>query len=106
MFIKGQILLSSLMYLFPMVFKIILRRLFDTKSDANREWITIHNEELCSLYRSPSIASVIKSRRLSFASHNGTLGRPRRRWEDNIIMSLKEIGINTRNWIDSTQDRN
>ena len=33
------------------------------------------------------------------------LGRPRRRWEDNIIMDLKEIGINTRNWVDSAQDR-
>ena len=33
------------------------------------------------------------------------LGRPRRRWEDNIRMNLKEIGINTRNWVDSTQDR-
>ena len=28
-----------------------------------------------------------------------------RRWEDNIRMDLKEIGISTRNWIDSTQDR-
>ena len=25
------------------------------------------------------------------------LGRPRRRWEDNIRMDLEEIGINTRN---------
>ena len=33
------------------------------------------------------------------------LGRPRRRWEDNIRMNLKEIGINTRNWVDLTQDR-
>ena len=32
------------------------------------------------------------------------LGRPRRRWEDNIRMDLKEIGINTRNWFDSAQD--
>ena len=29
-----------------------------------------------------------------------TLGRPRRRWEDNIRMDIKEIGINTRNWVD------
>ena len=29
------------------------------------------------------------------------LGRPRRRWEDNIRMDLKEMGINTRNWVDS-----
>ena len=28
------------------------------------------------------------------------LGRPRRRWEDNIRMNIKEIGINTRNWVD------
>ena len=36
---------------------------------------------------------------------NRTLGRPRHRWEDNIKMYLKEIGINTRNWVDSPQDR-
>ena len=29
------------------------------------------------------------------------LGRPRRRWEDNIRMDLEEIGINAGNWIDS-----
>ena len=34
------------------------------------------------------------------------LGRPRRRWEDNIRMYLKEIAINTRNWVDSAQDWN
>ena len=33
------------------------------------------------------------------------LGRPRRRWEDNVRMNIKEIGINTRNLIDSAQDR-
>ena len=32
------------------------------------------------------------------------LGRPRRRWEDNIRMGLKEIGINAGNWVDSAQD--
>jgi hypothetical protein len=67
---------------------------------------------------------VIKSRRLRWASHvvrmeegssafkilKGTsagkkpLGRPKHRWEDNIKMYLKEIGINTRNWVDSAQD--
>ena len=34
------------------------------------------------------------------------LGRPRRRWEDNIRMDLEEIGINTGNWVDSAQYRN
>ena len=34
------------------------------------------------------------------------LQRPSRRWEDNIIMNLEEIGINAGNWVDSAQDRN
>ena len=34
-----------------------------------------------------------------------SLGRPRRRWEDNIRMGHKEIGINARNWVASAQDR-
>ena len=33
------------------------------------------------------------------------LGRPRRRWEDNIRMDLEVIGTNTRNWVGSAQDR-
>jgi hypothetical protein len=32
------------------------------------------------------------------------LGRSRSRWEDNIRVDLKEIGIHTRNWIDLAQD--
>ena len=34
-----------------------------------------------------------------------TSERLRRRWEDNITMDLKEIGVNTRNWVHSAQDR-
>ena len=33
------------------------------------------------------------------------LVRPRRRYEDNIRIYLKEIGMSTRNWVDATQDR-
>jgi hypothetical protein len=33
------------------------------------------------------------------------LGRSSHRWEDNIIMDLEEIGINTRNWITSAHRR-
>ena len=33
------------------------------------------------------------------------VGRPRGRCEDNVRANIKEIGINTRNWIDSTHDR-
>ena len=81
--------------------------------------------ELHSLYRSPNIVRVTKSRRLRWAGHvarmeeggsgfkmltatsagKRALGRPRHRWEDNIRMDLKEIGTNTRNWVDSAQDR-
>ena len=34
------------------------------------------------------------------------LGRPRRRWEDNIRIDIEEIGINAGNWVDSVEDRN
>ena len=34
------------------------------------------------------------------------LGRPGRRWEDNIRMDLEEIVFNAGNWVDSAQDRN
>ena len=33
------------------------------------------------------------------------LGRPRRRWQDNIRMDLEEVSINSGNWVDSAQDR-
>jgi hypothetical protein len=33
------------------------------------------------------------------------LGRPRRRWEDNIRIDLREIGWGGMNWIDLAQDR-
>ena len=41
-----------------------------------------------------------------YISGKRSLGRPRRRWEDNIRMDLVEIGINAGNWVDSAQDRN
>ena len=69
---------------------------------------------------------MIKSRRLRWAGHvarmeesrsalkiltgkptgKRPLGRPRRRWEDNIRMDLEEIGMDAGNWVDSAQDRN
>ena len=33
------------------------------------------------------------------------LGRPRRRWEDNIKMDLQEVGCGGKDWIDVAQDR-
>ena len=34
------------------------------------------------------------------------LGRPRRRWEDNIKMDLQEVGCGSMDWIDLAQDTN
>jgi hypothetical protein len=76
-------------------------------------------------YSSPNIVRVIKSRRMRWAGHvtrmgeerdvyriligraegKRPLGRPRRRWEDNIKMDLREIGIDGANWIRLAQDR-
>ena len=90
----------------------ILRRIFGPKRDENGQWRKLHNEELHSLYRSPNIVRVIKSRGSKWVGHvprlqegRSTLkiltgkptgktpwGRPRRRWEDNIRMDLEEIG--------------
>ena len=43
--------------------------MLESKKDANGEWRRLHNEELHSLYRSPNIVRVIKSRRLRWAGH-------------------------------------
>ena len=37
-------------------------------------------------------------------TEKGHLGRPRFRWEDNITVNLKQIGVNTGNWVVSAQD--
>ena len=45
----------------------ILRQIFGPKRDENGEWRRLHNEELHSLFRSPNIVRVIKSRKLIWA---------------------------------------
>jgi hypothetical protein len=91
----------------------VLRRIFGSERDeVTEEWRILHNEELNDLYSSPNIIRVFKSRRMRWAGHvarmgegkgayrilvgrpegRRPLGRPRRRWEDNIKMDLQEVG--------------
>jgi hypothetical protein len=39
------------------------------------------------------------------SDRNRPLGRPRRRWEDNINMDLQEVGCGVIDWIELAQDR-
>ena len=39
-------------------------------------------------------------------AENKPLKRPRRRWEGSIRIYFKEIGVNTRNWVDLAEIRN
>ena len=104
----------------------VFRRLFGTRRDeVTGEWRRLHNEELNDLYSSPNIVRVIKSRRMRWAGNvarmgeergvhrvlvgkpegKGPLGRPRRRWVDNIRMDLQEVGCGYMDWIWLAQDR-
>jgi hypothetical protein len=102
------------------------RRIIGPKRDeVTGGWRKLHNEELHGLYSSPSIIRVIKTRRMRWAGHvarmgevrgaynilvgrpegRRPLGRPRRRWENNIKMDLREIGFGDMDWIHWAQDR-
>jgi hypothetical protein len=103
----------------------VLRRIFGPKRDKVTEgWRKLHNEELHSLYSSPSIIRMIKSRRMIWAGHvarmekmnayrilvgksegKRPLGEPRHRWVDNVKMDPREIGLCGMDWIDLAQDR-
>ena len=104
----------------------VLRRIFGPRRDeVTEEWRRLHNEELNDLYSSPNIVRVIKSRRMRWAGHvarmgkergvyrvlvgkpegKRPLGRPRRRWVDNIRMDLQEVGCEYMDWIGLAQNR-
>jgi hypothetical protein len=104
----------------------VLRRIFGPKRDeVTGGWRKLHNEELLSLYSSPSIIRMIKSRRMRWAGlvarigekrnayrilvgkleGKRPLGRPKPRWVNNIKMDLREIGWGGMDCITLTQDR-
>jgi hypothetical protein len=91
----------------------VLRRIFGPKREEVRsEWRRIHNKELHALYSSADIIRMMKSRRVRWAGRVARMGqrsgayrslvgkpegrrpleRPRRRWEDNIKIDLREFG--------------
>ena len=103
----------------------MLRRVFRPKRDeVTGEWRKLHNKELRDLYSLRNIVRVIKSRRIRWAGHvarmgkgrcvhrvlvgkpdgKRPLGRPRRRWEDNIKMDLQEVGGGG-DWMELAQDK-
>ena len=104
----------------------VLRTVFGPKRDeVTGEWRKLHNEELSDLYSLLNIVRVGKSRRMRWAGHvtrmgegrgvhrvligkpegKRQLGRPRRRWEDNIKMNLQEVGGSCGDWMELAQDR-
>ena len=104
----------------------VLRRIFRPRRDeVTGEWRGLHNEGLNDLYSSPNIVRVIKSRRMRWVGHvarmgeergvyrvlvgkpegRRPLGRPRRRWADNIRTDLQEVGCVYMDWIGLAQDR-
>ena len=104
----------------------VLRRIFGSKRDGvTGERRKLHNVELNDLYSSPNIVRMIKSRRMRWAGHvacmaegrgvhkvlvgkpegKRPLGRPRRRWVNNIKMDLEEVGRGCGDWMGLAQDR-
>ena len=98
----------------------VLGRIFWPKRDEIKgKQRKLHNEELEDLYSSSNTVRMIKSRRIRWAGHvahmgegrgmyrvlvgkpegKRPLGRPRRRWEDNIKMYLQEVGYGGMDWI-------
>ena len=95
------------------------------RDEITGEWGKLHNAELHALYSSHNIIRNLKSRRLRSAGHvarieqfrnayrllvgkpegKRPLGRPRRRWEDNIKMDLWEVGCDPGDWIALAEDR-
>ena len=108
---------THILYSKPFVSEIrtlLERRIFGPRSDeVTGERRRLHNEELNDLYCSPNIVRVIKSSRLRWAGHvarmgekrgvyrvllgkpegRRSMGRPRRRWVDNIRMDLQRGGM-------------
>jgi hypothetical protein len=95
----------------------VLRRIFGPKRDeVTGEWRRLHKRELYTLYSSPHIIWLIKSRRLRWTGHVARMGesrgadmvlvgrregsrplrKPRRKWKYSFKMDLREVGWGAR----------
>jgi hypothetical protein len=88
----------------------------DRRDEVTGGWRKLYNEELHNLYSSPNIIRKVKEDEMDIAcsmyrilvgksEEKRPLGRPGRRWVDNVKMDLKEIGWDGMDWIDLAQDR-
>jgi hypothetical protein len=59
------------------VFENRVLRIFGPKSEGDGSWRKLHNDELHSLYSSPNIVRVIKSRRMRWAENVARMGEGR-----------------------------
>ena len=102
---------------------VVLRRIFGPRMDeVTGEWRRLHNEELSDLYYSPDIVRVINCACDKMENDMGwacgaysflvgkpegkrPLGRPRRRWVDNLRTDLQEVGCGYMDWIGLALDR-
>jgi hypothetical protein len=106
--------------------KRVSRRIFGPKRDeVTGGWRKLHNEELHNVYSSSSLVTMINSKTMRWTGHvarmrekrdafrilvgkpggKRPLGIPRRRWVDNIEMSLTDIGWGGMDWIELAQVR-
>jgi len=104
---------------------IILNYYLPKRDEEMGELKRLHKEQQNDLYSSPNTVRVMKSSRLRWAGHvermdeervvyrvlvrksggKRPLGRPRRRWMDNIRMDLLEVGCGYMDWVGLAQDR-
>ena len=102
----------------------VLRRIFGPTKERDGTWTIKTNDELDELIRHKNIINHIKAQRLSWFGHlhrmpeermvkkvykwkpilTRPLGRPKNRWEDDIINDMRKLKI--KNWTSYIQDRN
>jgi hypothetical protein len=71
----------------------VLRRIFGPKREEDGSWRKLHNDEIHSLYSSPNIVKVIKSKRMRWAGHVARMGE--RRGVYRVLVGKPESKVTT-----------